>query len=237
MSNTLGRFRALAILLIVLVSLFLPPSTTQIVTANDKAKDPPALATFSSWVLFGGRAVQEAPFLAYGYLSEIEALAPRASQPENESSAVLTFAIEGKVIDIRQNPPALLIESQGTLRFFFDSQAKRDFTKPESFRSGKEVATYDLRRRVLFEPSGGWLLDYSSANLVSSHDFTVNNAVKNLARLWGSQLTMQSRAHAGNGLPSPLPQFSGAIPYLGKLFVAGERTEQTSDSLLLLSAR
>jgi hypothetical protein len=226
MSNTLGSFREFAMLLTVSIAFFSRVGA-QPVIADDEARERPSLARFSSWVLFGGRAAQDAPFLAYGYLSEIEALPHGASQPENESSAMLTFVIEGKVIDIRQNPPALLIESQGTLRFFFAAQAKRDFTKPESFRSGKEIATYDLRRRVLFEPSGGWLLDHSSANLVSSHDFTVNNAAKNLARLWGSQLTLQSRAHAGNGLPSPLPQFSGAIPYSGKLFVAGERTEQT----------
>ena len=39
--------------------------------ADDTAKESPALARFSSWVLFGGRAVEGAPFLAYGYLSEI----------------------------------------------------------------------------------------------------------------------------------------------------------------------
>ena len=203
---------------------------------DSEAKEGHALARFSSWVLFGGRAVKGAPFLAYGFLSEIEALPRSTSQPENEASAILTFVIEGTVVDIRQSPPALLIKSQGTLRFFFDPQAKRDFTRPESFRSGEGVATYNIQRRVLFEPTAGWLLDSSVAQLVSSHNFTVNNIEQNLARLWGSQLMLQSRAHAGNGLPSPLPQYAGALPYSGKVFVSGERTEQTH-STLLVSAR
>ena len=223
----LGKItRAVAFLVLLTPFFFLSNLEAQDITVDDGTKDHPSLARLSSWVLFGGRAGEGAPFLAYGYLSEIEALPRVVSQAENESSAILTFVIEGKVVDIQQSPPALLIESQGTLRFFFDPQAKRDFAQPESFRSGKEVATYDLQRRVLFEPSGGWLLDHSSASLVSSHDFTFNNTEKNLARLWGSQLTLQSRAHAGNALPSPLPQFSGAIPYSGKLLISGERTQQ-----------
>ena len=227
----LRRIPRTATLLALSVALFFLTSWgAQKAQAEDSTtKESPALARFSSWVLFGGRAVEGAPFLAYGYLSEIEALPRTTPQPaENESSAIVTFVIEGIVVDIQQNPPALLIESQGTLRFFFDPQATRDFTKPESFRSGKEIAMYDVQRRVVFAPSGGWLLDSSLARLVSSHDFTFNNTEKNLARLWGSQLTLQSRAHAGNGLPSPLPQYVGAIPYSGKLLLNGERTEQTS---------
>lgn len=233
MYNSSERFRELTILLVLSIALFFPTSfETQTVMADDETNEHPALARFSSWVLFGGRAVEGAPFFAYGYTSEIKALPRVTSQPETESSAILTFVIEGTVVDIRQNPPALLIESQGALRFFFDPQANRDFVKPESFRSGKEIATYKIERRVLFEPNSGWLLDHSSASLVSSHDFTLNNTEKNLARLWGSQLTLQSRAHAGNGLPSPLPQYAGAIPYSGQVFVSGERTEQTVPGMM-----
>jgi len=218
-----ATFLALSVTLV-----FLTNWRAQAAKAEEDAKqERPALALFSSWVLFGGRAVKGAPFLAYGYLSEIEALPRTTPQPaDNESSAILSFVTEGTVVDIQQNPPALFITSRGTLRFFFDPQANRDFAKPESFRSGKEIATYEIERQVLIEPNGGWLLDSSSAWLVSSHDFTYNSSEKNLARLWGSQLTLQSRAHAGNGLPSPLPQFSGAIPYSGKLFIGGERTER-----------
>jgi len=188
-----------------------------------------SLARLTSWVLFrGGRAPRGASFLAYGYLSQIEALP--TPQADEESSALLSFVIEGKVVDFQRNGPALMIESQGTLRVFFDPHATRDFTKPESFRSGEEVATYNLHRQVLFNPDGGSLYDRSFASLVSSKGFTVKDQEVDLLRLWGSQLILRAQANAGNGFPSPLPDYSGAIPYTGMLLVGGERTERVPAS-------
>jgi hypothetical protein len=184
-----------------------------------------SLAHFNSWVLFGGRAVQGAPFLAYGYLSEVVALPHNQQQKENESSAVLAFVVEGSVVDMRQSSLSLMIESKGTLRIFFNPEAKRDFSKPESFRTGKEVARYNLQRQVLFNPDGGWIYDRSFASLVSSQPFSFRKTEIDLLRLWGPQLTIHAQAHAGNGLPSPLPEYSGALPYSGKIFVDAERTD------------
>jgi hypothetical protein len=189
-----------------------------------------SLARLTSWVLFSGdRAPRGAPFFAYGYLSQVQAL-PRTPQADEESSALLSFVIEGKVVDFQRNGPALMIQSQGTLRVFFDPQASRDFTKPESFRSGEEVATYNLHRQVLFNPDGGSLYDRSFASLVSSKGFTVKDQEVDLLRLWGSQLVLRAQANAGNGFPSPLPDYSGAIPYTGMLLVGGERTERVPGS-------
>jgi hypothetical protein len=184
------------------------------------------VARFSSWVLFsGGRAVQGAPFLAYGHLSEIGEI-PRLKPPlKDESSAVLTFSIEGKAIGMRRGEGALLIESEGTLRVFFDPEAKRNFADPQSFRTGKEVATYTLQRQVLFEPDDGWLFDRSFAQLTASRDFTVDKTEFNLSRMWGTRLTLRARARAGDSLPSPAPEFSGAIPYSGQIFIDAERTQ------------
>jgi hypothetical protein len=128
-------------------------------------------------------------------------------------------------VDFQQNGPAFMAESQGTLRVYFDPHAKRDFTKPDSFRSGEEIAAYDLRRQVLFDPHEGTLYDRSFASCLSSKSFAFAGKEVNLLRLWGSQLILRARAHASNGLPSPLPDYSGAIPYTGGLFVGGERTD------------
>ncbi len=187
------------------------------------------VARFSSWVLFrGGRVVQGAPFLAYGYLSEIREIPQLHQSLSNESSAVLTFVIEGTALGMRRGEEALLIEGEGTLRVFFDPQGKRDFTEPRSFRTGKEVATYTLQRQVVFNPDGGWLYDRSFAQLTASQNFTVDKTEINLLRLWGTRLALRSQARAGDGLPSPVPGFSGAIPYLGQIFIDGERTEYDS---------
>jgi hypothetical protein len=187
------------------------------------------VARFSSWVLFsGGRMIQGAPFLAYGYLSEIEDLPQLRQSLRNESSAMLTFVIEGTALGARRGETAFLIESQGTLRVFFDPQGKRDFTEPHSFRTGKEVATYTLQRQVLFSPNGGWLYDRSFAQLTSSQNFTIEGTEINFLRLWGTRLVLRAQARAGDGLPSPVPEFSGAIPYLGQVFIDGERTEYRS---------
>jgi len=206
----------------------LPHQTVlKIASLGDDPSSGHALARLTSWVLFGGgRVARGAPFLAYGYLSQVESLSQAQAQPENESSALLTFVIEGTVVDFQQNAPALMLESEGTLRIFFDPQAKRDFAQPESFRSGKEVAKYNLRRKVLFNPDGGWLYDRSFASLISSQSFAFKDTEVDLLRLWGAQLAIRAQARVGDGLPSPLPEYTGAIPYLGQLFVDGERTDR-----------
>jgi hypothetical protein len=206
------------------ISLFVLAGLGSAAVEEETATDH-SLAHFNSWVLFGGRAVQGAPFLAYGYLSEVAALPHNRQQKENESSAVLAFVVEGSVVDMQQSNFTLKIESQGTLRIFFNPEAKRDFSKPDSFRTGKEVARYNLQRQVLFNPGGGWIYDRSFASLVSSQPFSFRKTEIDLLRLWGPQLTINAQAHAGNGLPSPLPEYSGALPYRGKIFVDAERTD------------
>jgi hypothetical protein len=188
----------------------------------------PALARLTSWVLFnGGQAREGVPLLAYGYLSQVAALPQARQRAEDESSAVFSFVVEGTVVSLQQSGPAFMIESQGQLHVFFDPQAKRDFTKPESFRSGEEVATYNLRRQVLFNPADGRLYDRSFASLLSSKSFAFAGVERNLLRLWGPQLTLRAQAHAANSFPSPLPDYTAAIPYTGILFVDGEWTEYT----------
>jgi hypothetical protein len=202
------------------------PTIQRLAAESIPSTDRP-IARFSSWVLFsGGRVVQGAPFLAYGHLSEISEIPQLKFSLKDESSAVLTFIIEGKTIDMRRGEDALLIESEGTLRVFFDSKAKRNFADPRSFRTGKEVATYTLQRQVLFKPDDGWLFDRSFAQLTTSQNFTIDKTEFNLLRLWGTRLTLRSQARAGDGLPSPVPEFSGAIPYLGQIFIDAERTER-----------
>ena len=206
----------------------LPGQTAlKLTDSGDDSRPGHTLARLTSWVLFrGGRVARGTPFLAYGYLSEVEALSQARPQAENESSAVLTFVVEGTVEDLQQNAPAFMIESQGMFRVFFDPHARRDFTRPESFRSGREVATYNLRRQVLFNPDGGWLYDRSFVSLVSSQRFTFKEVEVNLLRLWGAQLTIRAQARVEDGLPSPLPEYTGAVPYTGQLFADGERTDR-----------
>jgi hypothetical protein len=188
------------------------------------------LAQVRSWVLFNsGRAQEGAPFFAYGYLSQIQDL-PQARQQEDESSAVLTFVVEGTVVDLQQSGSAFMVESQGTLRIFFDPQATRNFTKPEGFRSGQETAVYNFKRYVFFDPPSGELYDRSFASLVSSHSFTFKGRTVDLLRLWGTQLIFQAQAHARDTLPSPLSEYTAAIPYTGTLFTGGERAEYVPQS-------
>lgn len=46
----------------------------------------------------------------------------------------------------------------------------------------------------------------------------------------------EAQAHGKETLPSPLPEYSAAIPYTGTLFIGGERTERTVPSPEFLSA-
>jgi hypothetical protein len=218
--------RLLFATLLVVVGLTLPGYSEQ--KGPTGASETPTgrpVARFFSWVLFSsGRPVQGAPFLIYGYLSEIGEFPQLTPSLKNEASAALTFVVEGTGREMRRGEGALLIESEGTLRVFFDPQAKRDFSEPRSMRTGTEVATYTLQRQVLFNPDGGWLFDRSFAQLTASQSFTLDKTEINLSRLWGARLTLRSQARIGDGLPSPVPEFSGIIPYLGQIFIDAERT-------------
>src|SRR5712692_5571376 len=180
-----------------------------------------ALARLTSRVLFNNNRSQEgAPILAYGYLSHVDGLSVASKKVEDESSAALTIVVEGRVAD--------LVQSEGTLRVFFAPQAKRSFAHPDSFRSGEEVAAYNLRRYVFFNSTSDWLQDRSFASLVSSKPFTFRGAAIDLRSLWGTQLIIEAQARGREAQPSPLPEYSAAIPYTGALFIGGERTEHTS---------
>lgn len=222
--------RLLLVTMLVVAGFALPGYSDQKETmVESEASTGRPVAQFSSWVLFrGGRVVQGAPFLIYGFLSEIGELPQLTQLLKNESSAVLTFVVEGTTREMRRGEDTFLIEGEGTLSVFFDPQAKRDFTEPRSFRTGKEVAIYTLQRQVLLNPDGGWLFDRSFAQLTSSQDFTIDKTEINLSRLWGARLTLRSQARTGDSLPSPVPEFSGAIPYLGQIFIDAERTERQS---------
>lgn len=188
-----------------------------------------ALARLTSRVLFNNNRSQEgAPILAYGYLSHVDGLPVASKKAEDESSAALTIVVEGRVADLEQSDSAFMVESEGTLRVFFAPQAKRSFAHPDSFRSGEEVAAYNLRRYVIFNSTSDWLRDRSFASLVSSKPFTFRGATIDLRSLWGTQLIIEAQARGREAQPSPLPEYSAAIPYSGALFIGGERTEHTS---------
>jgi len=187
-----------------------------------------SLARLTARVLFNaGSAQDNESFLAYGYLSHVDGLSGAAKKEENASSAVLTFFVEGRVVDLEQSNTTFMVKSEGSLRVFFAQQAKRDFSQPDSFRGGEEVATYNLKRYVFFSSANDRLQDRSFASIVSSKPFTFRGGAIDLQRLWGTQLIIEAQAQGRETLPSPLPEYSAAIAYTGLLFIGGERAEQT----------
>jgi len=202
-------------------------------TSERKAGPGRMLAHLTSRVLFNGERSQEgASIFAYGYLSQVEGL-PGGSKKEDEASAVLTVIVEGQVADLEQSGSAFIVKSEGTLRVFFAPEVKRSFARPDSFRSGEEVATYNLKRYVLFDTSSDQLQDRSFASLVSSKSFTFKDVALDLQRLWGTQLIIEAQARGQEALPSPLPEYSAAIPYTGAFFIGGERTDTDLQPLRL----
>jgi len=194
-------------------------------TSEREAGPGHLLARLTFRVLFSNRRSQEgAAIFAYGYLSRVEGV-PADAKKEDESSAAFTVVIEGRVADLGQSGSAFIVRSEGTLRVFFTPQGKRSFAQPDSFRRGEEVATYNLKRYVFFDATDDQLQDRSFASLVSSKSFTFRGAAFDLQRLWGTQLIIEAQARGKDALPSPLPEYSAAIPYTGALFIGGERAD------------
>jgi hypothetical protein len=197
-------------------------------TQNREAGPGHAVASLTSRVLFnGGRSQPDAALVAYGYLSRVNGLPQESGKEEDESSAVMTFFVEGRVSGIDQSETTFMVKSEGFLRVFFAPHARRDFSRPDSFRHGEEVATYNLKRYVFFGSIDSRLRDRSFASLVSSSPFSFKGVAVDLRRLWGTQLVIEAQASGRETLPSPLPEYSAAVPYKGAFFVGGERTEHS----------
>lgn len=207
-------------------------SLAPVLYTHDREAGPGhAVAYLTSRVLFNaGRSQQGAPLLAYGYLSRVAGLQQESGREEDELSAVMTFVVEGRVSDIGQSETTFMVKSEGSLRVFFAPQTRRDFSQPDSFRHGEEVATYNLKRYVFFGSTDERLRDRSFASLVSSSAFSFKGVTVDLRRLWGTQLVIEAQARGRETLPSPLPEYSAAVPYKGAFFIGGERTERSFPS-------
>src|SRR5215831_4740465 len=157
--------RVVPVVLLLNWALFVPAplQTIPVFFTSERDSGPGhALAHLTSRVLFNGNQSQEgAAIFAYGYLSHIDGLPVAAKKEEDESSAAFTIVVEGRVADLEQSGSAFMVESEGTLRVFFASQVKRSFAHPDSFRSGEEVAAYNLKRYVFFDSVNDRLQDRS----------------------------------------------------------------------------
>jgi hypothetical protein len=87
----------------------------------------------------------------YGYVSYLRGLPIFTGDPQNESTALLTFFADATTTRVVVDGPLRVLTRRGTITFYLDSGANGSFANPDSFRDGTRVLVAGFRQQVVLD--------------------------------------------------------------------------------------
>ena len=134
-----------------------------------------------------GQVANPAPnrTLAYGYLSFIKGLSPdalAAGGELNERTARFTFFVDTVNQRVINNGPLRVIDRAGTMGIYLDTSPDGDWSRPETFQDGEQIAAAELRYQVVIDTlTGAFTAKWDLASAWSK-PFTMSGADYRLGR-------------------------------------------------------
>jgi hypothetical protein len=87
----------------------------------------------------------------YGYVSYLRGLPIFKGEPENETTAVLTFFADATTTRVIVDGPLRVLMRTGTIAFYLDRGANGSFANADSFRDGTRVLVAGFRQQVVLD--------------------------------------------------------------------------------------
>jgi hypothetical protein len=115
--------------------------------------------------------VSPATSIQYGYLSDLGGLPIFKAEPQNESTALLTFYTDTTTRRVIDNGPMRVINRDGTLTIYSDPTASASFANPDSFRDGTPVLVARLRQQVIVDTTTGGFTAQNLNTIISTSPF------------------------------------------------------------------
>jgi hypothetical protein len=115
--------------------------------------------------------VSPATSIQYGYLSDLGGLPIFKAEPQNESTALLTFYTDTTTSRVIDNGPIRVINREGTITIYSDPTANGSFANPDSFRDGTPVLVAGLRQQVIVDTATGGFTAQNLNTIISTSPF------------------------------------------------------------------
>jgi hypothetical protein len=98
----------------------------------------------------------------YGFVSYLLGLPIFKGEPQNETTAIFTFAIDANTLRVVSNGPLRVVTREGTFTVYRNPAANASFDSPASFRQGTPVLVAGFRQQVVIDTVAG---TFSTRNL------------------------------------------------------------------------
>ena len=162
---------AIAVMLAASTTVALAQGTTRSVRPHHVTKVRDLTLEIVGQVQNSAPGVSPATSIQYGYLSDLRGLPIFKAEPQNESTALLTFYTDTTTRRVIDNGPIRVINREGTLTIYSDPAANGSFANPDSFRDGRPVLVARLRQQVIVDTATGGFTAQNLNTIISTRPF------------------------------------------------------------------
>jgi len=146
---------AFAVALAASTTVALAQGTSHSVRSHDVTKGRHMSFELVGQVQNSAPGVSPPTSIQYGYLSNLGGLPIFEGEPQNESTALLTFYTDTTTSRVINNGPIRVINREGTITIYSDPSGNGSFANPDSFRDGTPVLVAVLRQQVIVDTTTG----------------------------------------------------------------------------------
>jgi hypothetical protein len=173
---------AFAVVLAASTTVALAQGTTRSVRSHDVTKVRDMSFELIGQVQSSAPGVSPATSIQYGYLSDLGGLPIFKAEPQNESTALLTFYTDTTTSRVINNGPIRVINREGTMTIYSDPTANGTFANPDSFRDGTPVLVAGLRQQVIVDTATGGFTAQNLNTIISTSPFQGPSAMLQLGK-------------------------------------------------------
>jgi hypothetical protein len=173
---------AFAVVLGASTTVALAHGTTRSIRSHGETKVRDTSFELIGQVRSSAPGVSPATSIQYGYLSDLGGLPIFKAEPQNESTALLSFYTDTTTRRVIDNGALRVINREGTMTIYSDPTASGSFANPDSFRDGTPVLVAELRQQVIVDTTTGAFTTQNLNTIISTSPFQGPNGTLRLGR-------------------------------------------------------
>lgn len=136
----------------------------------------------------------------YGYLSYVRGATAFKGEPEDETTALLTFYAAATTVRVISDGPLRVITRLGTLTIYRAAQTGGNFADPNTFRQGTPVLVATFRQQSIVDSLSSTFTTFHQNRIVSTTRFAAGRGKVQLGEV-GDTFTTVFQGHSN--MPGP----------------------------------